>query len=185
MSLKAIQDQYLRQLTLPEASDISALLPVLLGYAKQCHTVVEIGVYDCTSTWALLAAEPERMRSYDIARRAEVDQVEAAVADTSIDFKFILANSLELVLEPTELLFIDSYHTYDHLRAELERHSLKTTRFIAMHDTTAFGDVDQCGIRPGMWPAVEEFVAQGVWRIRERIMESNGLTVLERTSATA
>ena len=32
----------------------------------------------------------------------------------------------------------------------------------------------------GLWPAVEEFLTQGTFRLKERYENNNGLTVLER-----
>jgi hypothetical protein len=69
----------------------------------------------------------------------------------------------------------------------LTLHSPKVSRFIVLHDTETFGRRDQGinsslpnGTGPGLWPAVEELLAQGAWCIREHYTNNNGLTILER-----
>ena len=63
--------------------------------SRLCCSVTEFGVYDCTSTWALLAGEPIKLTSYDTVRRSEVDEVEATALSAGIHFKFVQANVIE------------------------------------------------------------------------------------------
>lgn len=161
-----------------ESSDMIGHMSTICAYSTQCPRIVEFGVYDCTSTWALLAGLPERLTSYDIVRRPEVDEVEQVAGDR---FQFVLGDSAKVEIDPCDLLFIDSLHTYAHLQAELARHADKVSKFILLHDTTTFGEVDQDGNTPGLWLAIAEFlVAHPEWRVRERFMHCHGLTVLER-----
>jgi hypothetical protein len=44
-------------------------------------------------------------------------------------------NVLEVEIEETELLFIDTYHYYAQLKKELKLHAGKISRYIAFHDT--------------------------------------------------
>ncbi len=163
-------------------NDMTEHMSTLRAYAARCASVVEFGVRHCVSTWGLLAGQPVRMRSYDIERQPEVSEVEATVCGTGIDFQFILGSSLDVEIEETDLLFIDSLHTYDQLRQELVLHARKVRKFIILHDTTTFGDIDQFGGSPGLWCAVEEFLTlRGDWKLKERFTNCNGLTVLERS----
>ena len=41
-----------------ESSDMIEHLPTLKAYASQCPRIIEFGVWDCTSTWGLLAGHP-------------------------------------------------------------------------------------------------------------------------------
>ncbi len=152
-------------------------------YASQCESIVEFGVYDCTSTWALLAGRPKSLISYDIARRLDVDDVERVAAEHGLSFKFMLCDSLKAQFGETDLLFIDSLHTYDHLSAELRTHGNSVKKYIILHDTTTF---EFCEETPhtgrGLWPAIEEFLAANPhWSIKERFTCCHGLTVLQRT----
>lgn len=179
MSDSSIQSRY--EVVKKEPTDMWEHMDVLKAHSAQCASVVEFGVYDCTSTWALLAGLPKKLTSYDIARRPEVDEVEQAASDSSTQFKFVLASSTEVELDPVDLLFIDSKHTYEHLKAELALHANKIGRYIILHDTTTFGHVDENYSGRGLWPAVEEFLADHPeWTIRQRLTNCHGLTVLER-----
>ena len=166
-----------------EPTDMCEHMDVIRFYASQCVRVVELGVYDCTSTWALLAGCPKKLTSYDIERRAEVSEVESAAQGSGTEFKFVLASSLEVELEECDLLFVDSMHTYEHLKQELALHAGKVTRYIIMHDTTTFGEVDQSGEGRGLWPAVEEFLAaHPKWALAERRTNCHGLSVLKKSA---
>ena len=167
-------------------SDMQLHMPRILEYAAKCRTIVEFGVWDCTSTWALLAGKPKAMTSYDIVRRPEVDEVEKIAANSGIAFQFIKKSTLEVEIEECDLLFIDTYHSYDQLKAELALHSKKVRKIIMFHDTTTFGDHDQNkagghGDGRGLWPAIEEFLGdRSVWKGIVRHLDCNGLTIIER-----
>lgn len=167
-------------------SDMQAHMPRILKYACQSKRIVEFGVWDCTSTWGLLAGKPKWMRSYDIVRRPEVDMVERITANSGIDFKFVHKSTLDAEIDECDLLFIDSYHSYDQLKSELSKHSKHVRKFIMFHDTTTFGNCDQTpaggkGGGKGLWPAIEEFLGdRSVWKGIVRHMDCNGLTIIER-----
>jgi hypothetical protein len=162
------------------ASDINEHLPVLKSYAEQCEHVTEFGVRDIVSTWGLLAGKPKKLISYDIKLPGgDVYAVRAVASAVGVKWEFVLGSTLEVEIVETDLLFIDSLHTYEQLKAELERHSEKVKKWIILHDTVAYGTVGENGDK-GLWPAVEEFVVAGKWRVLERRTNNNGLTVLER-----
>lgn len=164
-----------------EPTDMIEHMDVIKAYSVQCDSAVEFGVYDCTSTWALMAGHPKKLTSYDIARRDEVRDVELAAAGSGTEFRFVLASSLDVEIEPCDLLFIDSMHTYDQLKAELGLHAGKARKFILMHDTTTFGTEDQIPGGRGLWPAVTEFLSgHPEWVLAERRTNCHGLTVLKR-----
>jgi hypothetical protein len=77
-------------------------------------------------------------------------------------------------------LFLDTRHDYEQLREELRLHAGKVRKYLVLHDTTTFGERGETPGHRGLWPAVEEFLAQGAFRLRERYENNNGLTVLER-----
>lgn len=174
-----------------EPTDMVEHMAVIRDYSSMCRTVVELGVYDCTSTWALLAGFPERLTSVDVARRAEVDEVERLAPEAGVAFKFVLASSTEIALDETDLLFIDSLHTYEHLKEELRLHASKVRRFIILHDTTTFAHHDETWngkeyVGRGLWPAVEEFLtANQDWTLKERRTNCHGLTVLARVGSSS
>ena len=54
-----------------------------------------------------------------------------------------------------------------------------------LHDTTTFGEQGETPGHRGLWPAVEEFLAQGTFRLKARYENNNGLAVLEAVGAEA
>lgn len=110
-------------------------------------------------------------------------EIERLGREVGVDAKFERKSSLELTLErPVELLFIDSLHTYAQLSAELERHWQKVTGCIVLHDTETFGVRGEDGKEPGLWGAVEDFLKKhSEWRVKDRLRNNNGLTILARS----
>jgi GT2 family glycosyltransferase len=159
-------------------SDINEHLPTLARYAALCKRVTEFGVRTAVSTTALLYAQPEVLTSHDIKPSAEASALEPSKGKT--DFKFIVSDTLKTTIAPTDMLFIDTLHTYAQLKAELALHAGKVSKYIVLHDTTTFGELSEDGTTPGLWQAVEEFVAEGEFRVAERYTNNNGLTILER-----
>lgn len=159
-------------------ADINEHMQKLCDYASNCEHVTEFGIG--RSTWAFLHARPKKLRCYDIRDADFVLQGKLAEA-AGIDLRFERRDTLDLTIESTDLLFIDTYHVYRNLRAELERHSAMVRNYIVMHDTEVFGARGEDGSTPGLWDAVEEFVAaHPEWRVIERLNNNNGLTVLQR-----
>lgn len=165
-----------------EKSDINEHLPTLKRYAEECDHVTEMGVRTIVSTYALLMGKPKKMVSYDI-RFADTDFIKELVKDDT-EFVFEIANTLNLEMEETDLLFIDTLHNYNQLKRELELHGNKSRKYIIFHDTTTFewgGESYEGKPEVGLWPAIDEFLKENQhWEIHERFTNNNGLTVLKR-----
>jgi hypothetical protein len=164
-------------------SDINEHLPTLKKYADECEHITEMGVRWVVSTYALLMGNPKKLISYDI-NPINSEPIQQMVKDTT-DFEFRVANTLDLEIEETDLLFIDTLHNYNQLNGELSLHGNKAKKYIIFHDTTAFewigespeGKVDE----KGLWPAIEEFLENNKnWVLHERFTNNNGLTILKR-----
>jgi hypothetical protein len=190
-------------------SDINEHLPTLRAYAERVDSVVEMGVRGVVSTWALLAglaaggkaAGGKSLIGVDIEPCA-YDAPAAAARALGVDARFVLANSAEVDVPARDLLFIDTWHVYGHLKRELARHADGTRKYILLHDTTVdaeMGESIRCKrdipaqvrasgypraeIERGLWPAIEEFLsAHADWRLERRDTHNNGLTVLARVS---
>ena len=65
-------------------------------------------------------------------------------------FSFVVGDSRQIVIQPTELLFIDTLHDYEVLLLELFLHSPRVKKFIALHDTQSFGSHNESGNGPGL-----------------------------------
>jgi cephalosporin hydroxylase len=155
-------------------SEINEHLETLVQLARKCQTVTEFGVRNGNSTIAFLAAEPRRLVSVDIVDCPIVRELAPFIGTT--EFIFRQANSIEIEIEPTDLLFIDSDHCYEHLSRELTLHSPSVAKYIALHDTHPV-----CGSHEvSMWKAIGELIAAGKFRLKEHYPNNFGLTVLER-----
>lgn len=187
---KTIEDYY--QLACTRPSEIHEHLPTIRRYAEQCEHVTEMGVSAGKSSWAIVAARPKRHRLYDINAACENPVRKQLALEAGIDYLFHAADTGNpaTVIEPTDLLFIDTWHTYDQLKREFELHASKVRKFIILHDTTIFGDTPEPGYYngvmvplanpdKGLWPAVLEFLAANKeWQVLERFHNNSGLTVL-------
>lgn len=175
-------------------SSINELLPVLRRYAEQVSSIAEFGVDIGQSTTAFLMAQPQRLLSFDVVQSPTLGEL-FSCADSHMTngvisqykfgntyWYFILQDSRKANLEPVDLLFIDSAHCYDVIKAELERHASNVRRWIICHDTVSFGQWGEAGEpQVGIGPAITEFLAaHPEWVERERFDFNNGLLVMER-----
>lgn len=187
-------------------SDINEHLPTLYKYASECKDVTECGVRSAVSSYAFghaLAGIPgSKLVQVDTSSHPNITRFRSLAASEGLQTIFHQQSDLECPLEETDLLFIDTWHVYGHLKRELARWHQHVRKYIILHDTTVDewqGETIRNGwdastqsretgipvdeIRKGLWPAVAEFLLQHPeWKIRERFVNNNGLTVLARTS---
>jgi cephalosporin hydroxylase len=170
-------------------SDIWEHLELLSRLASLCDHVTEFGMRYGASTTAMLFGRPRAVVSYDIAPCGGIEALTAAANEAGVAFVFHQADVLGVDIDETDLLFIDTLHTFDQLSAELARHAPCARRYIALHDTSTFGDRGEGdGGDPygpsvvGLWPAVASFLrANAEWRLQSYHTHNHGLTVLERS----
>jgi len=170
-----------------ETSDINEHLPVLKEYASKCNHVTEFGVRYVVSTYALMYGKPKVLKSYDIQAIEEhgVDRNTLIQLgnENGVQFEFIIGDTLNIEIDNTELLFIDTWHTYDQVKRELELHANKVSKYLVFHDTTTYGVTGEGGHPIGLWPAIEEFLNENTnWVIEKRLENNNGLTILKNNN---
>jgi GDP-D-mannose 3',5'-epimerase len=179
-------DQWFRK-NCENTSDIHEHLPVIKKYAKECDHITEMGVRWIVSTWALLSGRPKKMISIDYENPSHyggnINDVYEAVKGENIDFHFQQADTRKIEIEPTDLLFIDTEHNYDQLKAELEIHPKNAKKYMMFHDTVSFGRRGMDGKDKGLMDAIEEFLENNKeWKIKEHYENNNGLLIMERTN---
>jgi hypothetical protein len=175
--------KHIYELKCSTPSDINEHLPTLKKYAEECDHITEMGVRWVVSTYALLMGKPKKMISYDINEIIWQPITEMVKGDTNFEFR--VANTLDLEIEETDLLFIDTLHNYNQLKGELELHGNKARKYIIFHDTTTFEWIGESYENKmdekGLWYAIEEFLETNPhWEILERFTNNNGLTILKR-----
>lgn len=175
-------------------SDINQHLPVLLECAKQCKTIAEFGVRDAVSVYAFAAAKPEKLICVDINRSHGANIFLSMCSEENVPVQFDIADSRTYNLEPVDLLFIDTLHTYGQLKTELAIHANKVNKFIILHDTLSYGFVDETHVyssvfqnektdpnERGLIPAIMNFLQSNLaWRHYCTYPYNNGLTILTR-----
>lgn len=162
--------------------DIWEHLPVLYKYASLVNHVTELGTSCGNSTSAFILAKPQVIRTYDLKRDPRVSVLEQTAAAAEIDFQFQEEDVRNIDIEPTELLFIDTWHCYEQMRIELCKHASKASRYLIMHDTETFGIVGE-NAPVGVWQAVSEYMRRHPeWELNEHRQNNNGLTVFRRIS---
>ena len=161
---------------LNRARDIREHLPTLKRLGEEVDHITKFGVRKGASTSAWLMARPKVLRCYDVESNVSfrLEAYKQFAKDNGIDFTFTVANDLEIVIELTELLFIDTSHQYKHTVRELELHGGKVSKYIVFHDT-----MNRYGRH--VVPAIGNFLHETrSWLIKEHYSNNNGLTVLER-----
>ena len=176
-------------------SDINEHIPTIIKYGQKCNHITEMGVRGIISTWGWLASNPQNLISYDIQDpktwESDIQNVYDTAEAYGIDFKFNLANVLEIEIEETDLLFLDTWHSYKQLTSELKLHASKVKKYICFHDTTSYAIKDETSYEEwgdewkaegiGIWKAIEEFLESNPeWVLEKRFTNNNGFTIIKR-----
>lgn len=176
-------------------SDINEHLETIYTHSKECSHITEMGVRWVSSSWSMLLSNPKKMISYDIVTHPQINECISLSQEYNINYEFKEMDVLKIQIEPTELLFIDTLHTYNQLVKELDLHSDKVSKYIILHDTTHFGRIDEqiyahasdeiktkSKSKQGLMTAVEDFLTSDKgqsWEIFKIYQNNNGLTVLK------
>ena len=145
-------------------------------YVRPSDEVAEFGVHKCGTT-VLLLQRCKHLYSWEIGqkRKPRHDAVMALAGDR---WTLTYENS-RLFSLPVDVLFIDSDHVYDCMKAELW-HAPLVRRYIILHDTTTHWWIGHGGAK-GIGPAVREFLRDNTrWREVERFWPAPGIMVLGR-----
>jgi cephalosporin hydroxylase len=168
-------------------SDINEHLPILAEYSSKCESVVEFGVRYGNSSYGILFGKPKKITSYDIHHTDVSKDIKLVAEDNNIDYQFIVSDSRTTNIPNTDMLFIDTEHTYEQLIIELNRHSFNVNKYILIHDTVTFGLADKLKTtspKKGLIAAIQDFLTASIdgknWIIETEYKNNNGLMVLKR-----
>lgn len=173
-----IEKNFMRYLVI--SSDINEHLPILWLLAGACNHVTELGVRTMVSSWAFLLGLMNRkgkLVSVDIKFPEEygstsIKEVVEECEKLGVEFQFKKESSLDIELEPTDLLFIDTLHFKEQLTKELELHGDKAKKYIILHDTESCKDE--------LVPVIEEFLEKNKqWSRLAVYYNNNGLIILK------
>jgi hypothetical protein len=166
---------------------IAHYMPILYEYAQKCNSVIEIGVNQVCSTWAFLHAAPvdgvtsididlqrsAYMKRHDMESNIWLQWAYELAEKETVKFEAIESDSLKIKLPEHDLLFIDSLHTYEQLSQELTLHGNKTQKYLILHDTLIYPELNQ---------AIQEFMdVNKQFEVHEIYKSIPGLTILKNT----
>jgi hypothetical protein len=189
-----------------QPSDINEHMPVLLDLAKECESIAELGVRYAVSTWAFLYGLCENQRTnkelycVDIEDVPYINDIISLAMKAGIFMVFKKDDSIKVTLPTVDMMFIDTWHVYAHLKRELAFHHERVRKYIVMHDTETdkiHGESKRVGssikreseifgypeeeIGKGLQYAIDEFLEMHPeWKVKAHYENNNGLTVLER-----
>lgn len=172
-----------------ESSDISAHLPFLefLASREEVESVTEFGTRGCYSTSAFIAGCRGKVKSYDLHWNTDIDYLYRLQEEGKLPCKWFFeqGDTLKIApIEPTDILFIDTLHTYKQVIGELNRHAKNVGQYIAFHDTSIYSQGTVSVDRPneaGILKAVDEFLVNNPqWKEVYRVEYNHGLLVLEK-----
>ena len=166
-------------------SDINEHIEILKSLADEVNHVTEMGTRTGSSTRAFLVSDV-KLRAYDLFLDERVVELFHLARQLGKDVQYIQSDVLSIDIEPTDLLFIDTWHAYDQLIEELRLHAPKVKKYIAFHDTQTFGTraetfMGKTGSN-GLLPAIIHYMIESgdQWKFKIHRTNNNGLTVLER-----
>ncbi len=164
-------------------SDINENVHLLYDLGRHCKTAIEMGVRTGVSSRALLHSGVSLV-SYDINVNPDVARLFELARKLGQQAQYHQADVLKISIPKVDLLFIDTYHTYEQLRQELKLHGNQAQKYLAFHDTYTFGLTgENPQDRRGLLTAIIEFMIQNPhWKWHTFRTNNNGFTILERIS---
>lgn len=142
---------------------------------RGCHSYTEFGINQGATLAAALLEVPRMVRAYDIKLgwyKEAAHLFDAYSDERGVDYAATESNTLDCIIDPVDVLYIDTLHEYEHLAQELARHGDKARRFIIFHDTRT---------QPGLKRAVQEY-AKGGWSIVTDCDINVGFMTIERNA---
>lgn len=157
--------------------NINQHMDTILRYANECQHITELGVWRGDgSTMAFLNSKCPIIKSYDIEKFPQIDGIIDMCKNENRYWSFNIGDSTKIEIEDTDLLFIDTYHVYTHMKEELRLHSSKVKKYIIAHDTNIPKPPNDRHIKE----AILEFLYLNTFKIKEEFYNNNGLMILEK-----
>jgi len=162
--------------------DIMEHMETLSSFASRVRVAVEYGTRTGNSTVALARGlslgKNRRLICFDQTFEELADEVKNAISDAGVSLELNVANTACVTCpKDAELVFIDTLHTYNHVRNELItiKHG---PEYIIFHDVELNGWRGEDG-GDGIMPAILEWLVNRAYLVRHYARNNNGLLVLE------
>ncbi len=170
-----LQDLYNGARQLP--TDMVEHVDTLKGLAHG-KRILELGTRKGISTVAWLMGQPSELVSIDIDTSQLDPQVPAAAELAGIPFRVIQGDSADgsLVEGDFDIVFVDTYHSADRVRRELDTWAGRCHTLV-FHDTVTNAVKGEDG-GPGILEAIRELGPE--WFLHSHYPNCNGLTILTK-----
>jgi hypothetical protein len=158
--------------------DLDEHLEFLRDLASDCNHITEISKRK-ESFVAFAASKPKTLISHNLEPHSLMDYLGLILPDTNIVRTSYDTTEVEEI-EKTDLLFIDTRHTYDTMTDELRKHSSSVKRYIVCRGTSTSGERGEDG-RRGIMVALRDFMDQNPeWSVITHRTNQYGMTVIGR-----
>lgn len=201
-AINIIKSQY--EAKVRENSDINQHLPTFRHFASLGNIITELGTRGFVSGWGWLVGmldnPGKELICVDLNSHPNIEYGVNIANKAGINLRFVQGDDVKITPWTTDILFIDTFHVYPHLREELRVWAQQTKKYILLHDTeidaihgeairshwnianlsqkTGYSEDD---LRCGLKRAIDEFLANTQeWRLHTHYINNNGLTILER-----
>ena len=158
---------------------------VLIEYASkpEVKTVTEFGTFQGMSACAFLTTDIEKLYSYDITfkhmHQGEVELIRR-LKRPEADWILTEGDSHKPIEHKSDIIFLDTVHTRDHVSKEVEIHHPKAEKYLIVHDTNypkglEAGDSNR--IDTGLFEFIQ--ASDGAWSLDFHSKEGTGIMVLK------
>jgi len=158
--------------------DLDEHLPYLREIGSKCEHITEISKRK-ESFVAFAASRPKKFVSHNIEPSELSDYVEHVCTETEFERTTNHTHEIESI-EQTDMLFIDTTHTYGTMMDELNKFAPSVKRFIIARGTKNNGEIGEDG-GPGILVAMRDYMKKNPkWSVIHYTPNQYGLTVLGR-----
>ena len=188
-----------------QSGGINVYLSKINKYAKECETIIELGVKNPTISWTLVNGLLDNNKKTKILTlnnvKYDVDELLKETQKTNVKINCVSGN-IDNIKE-VDMTIIDTWHVYGQLKRDLIDCCNRTNKYIIIPNTSidewdgeairtkmsqkdmikesALSGIPINEIKMGIWPAINDFLKNhGEWTISERCIENNGLTILKK-----
>ena len=149
-------------------------------FMSECESYKELGTHQGASAAAALLAGAKEVHFVDHTLEKYNWQrhlFESYAECYEVNLNVYEMSSIDIdCAVPTDMLMIDSLHTWDWAQKELNLHAPITKKYIILHDTTLVN-----GSPSTIWPGLVSWCEKNPeWRIKRRVLENVGATLVER-----
>lgn len=173
----SLEDYYDKVITMKDSVTNVEYHSVIKNLMEECDSFTEFGMCQGPSIAAAMLTNPKKVRGYDVTFKwfgPAKSFFESYAKEHNIDFVAFETDTAKCkTIDETDMLHIDSKHTYKHATAELKRHAPQVRKYILLHDTTQ---------RPEVYKAVQDYIknVDNSWKIIKRSEVGVGYTIMKR-----